>query len=109
MKVNAQKVGCWIRETIPHADENIVDDLGLDMPKLKEICTNISVYQRDKYECPFAIGNWIVDFNNGDNILFCIKLPFDMTKEQLDIYLKPVLNIFSYGTVQDSSGIHVIQ
>ena len=81
------------RNEVPSENETICDDMDVNLAS--EFFTSVKVYFRDKDECPFNRGNWIIDFFTcGDTMIpiFCMKLPKSMTEEQVKRWVKPLVD-----------------
>jgi len=97
-----------VRSSIPTENENIVDDLGIDTDKLKEWCNSIANYKRSKEECPLGRGNWIIDFMKDGVTMFCVKLPYEMTRAQIDKFCEPLWKIYGISCVETSEGLSIL-
>jgi hypothetical protein len=85
MKATLVEVSCMVRKTIPEPNETIDDDCHLDF--LRDILEKVDIYTR---EVSHGHGNWIVDLHTSVGLM-CIKLPIEMTEEQIDVYCKPLV------------------
>lgn len=107
MRVKIKEVNAIKRDTIPAEGETIDQDIHVD--QIVKHCNGMNVYQRSKQECPFGRGNWIVDCVHDEEVILCLKLPLEMTKNQLDKFLKPLLDVYSYGVVCNEEGEFPLQ
>lgn len=95
MKVMGRFVDTWHRTTIPPKD------ILSDLPKIfNESLFNkinyLQIYYRGPYECPFGRGNWICDFCTKEGeILFCIKLPRQMSEATVKNYYQPLIDLIN--------------
>jgi hypothetical protein len=83
------EVNCCNRLSILEKDESILTDF----PGSEKVIKYLSYYFRSPEDCPFGRGNWIIDlFSERDNQIpiICIKLPKEMTKEQVKQFIKPL-------------------
>lgn len=78
------------RCSIPDENETIEDDF--DLKQLKPLIENLVVYTRDKLDCPFGRGNWLINLYLKDNSIYAIKLPKEMSQEHIKKYIQPLLN-----------------
>lgn len=82
-----------VRGEIPLSDETIEDDI--DIEGIIKVCQKVSVYFRDQQSCPFNRGNWLIDFfRSYEDVMPCFsfKLPKEMTREQIDKWVKPLMD-----------------
>lgn len=86
---NLKKVDCFLRESIPTNQETILTDFDIK----PENIVSLKVYFRSPQDCPFGRGNWIIDAVNIQNKVECIKLPKEMTEEQVLAFIKPLTDI----------------
>ena len=88
MEVNGQT-----RDTIPTDKETIADDINIE--KLLPILMGFEVYVRPKEACPWARGNWILDFIFNDGQIYCIRLPIEMSDEHVYAFIKPLTDLLN--------------
>ena len=88
MNIAFQEVNCRVRHEIPSENETIADDFDIDL--MCEILSGINVYRREKEHCPYARGNWMIDFIVDGRASLCLKLPLEMTEQQIDTWIKPL-------------------
>lgn len=58
-----------------------------------ERAVGLYVYLRDERDCPFARGNWMIDIVFDDGEIQCIKLPKEITEEQVNKWLQPLIDL----------------
>jgi len=90
----AGDVNAMYRGTIPSKDETIKDDF--DIVAIAKVTKRISVYVRNKEDCPLNRGCWVIDFFHDSECLlpiFCLKFPLEMKKEDVERWLKPLTDI----------------
>ena len=78
------------RESIPKENETIEEILKIN--DVLPLITDVVIYLRIPEQCPYNRGNWVIDlgFKNGE--IFAIKLPKEMTEEQVVKYAKPLID-----------------
>lgn len=99
MKIIGEKVECSNRYEIPLEGETIADDFKIEL-MLPHIDT-VNYYLRKQEECPFNRGNWIIDIRFIEGNLFCIKLPKEMTEENVIKFIKPLTDLLNKVTIID--------
>jgi hypothetical protein len=87
--MQAKEVDCYVSHSIPTDKENILTDFDFNIPNIH----SVGVYFREPEACPFARGNWLIDIHFIDDTISCIKLPKEMSEEQVMSYIKPLINI----------------
>lgn len=95
MTIHDGLVNGFTRHSIPEPNETIAEDIHIE--KMVKVFKHINVYLRTKEKCPFSRGNWIIDFHHdSDSVIpaHCLKLPLEMTREQVDAYLKPLIELY---------------
>lgn len=77
------------RATVPPPETDIIEDVGFQ-PDVIGLIDRIDIYLRPKEKCPFNRGNWCIDicFNAGG--ILCVKLPKEMTREQVHKFCEPL-------------------
>lgn len=83
-----QEVNGVSREDIPNSDEDILTDFNFPL----EAIAGIDIYFRRPEDCPNGRGNWVIDVHFIDKPLFYIKLPKEMTEEQVARFVKPLFD-----------------
>lgn len=84
-------VEAFNRPTKPEEGKTIADDIEID--EISKICSLAKIYIRDKKICPLGRGNWVIDFHQDDktiNPILCLKMPMDMTRENIEKWLEPL-------------------
>lgn len=86
--IHIVKVETMNRNQIPTADETIENDIDLDaiVPNI----TEVKAYFRSPEKCPYKRGNWIIDIILFGSQLNCMKLPKEMSKEEVLRWLEPL-------------------
>lgn len=81
-------VDCLVRNTPLDKDENILDLLLLH--DIEVIA--IEIHLRNKVDCPFNRGNWIIDLTFKDGSMVCLKLNKDISENDVMNYCKPLID-----------------
>lgn len=90
--IEIQEVNGVTRQSIPKENETIFTDFNQDLFKK---AVDITCYYRPKEECPFNRGNWMIDIVTSNEMSFrimCIRLPKEMTEDQVMKYSKPLID-----------------
>jgi len=87
-----KKVNTFTMRKVPQKDENISDDIEID--EILPLINSINYYKREKEECPFGCGYWILDIMMLGNDIVCLKYPLEMTESHFMDYIKPLLDAF---------------
>lgn len=89
--ISVQIVG-FNRDKMPKKGITILEIT--DIKKFMKYVFYVAIYFRDKDSCPFRRGNWIIDLYIKNEYFpsFCIKLPKEMTNDQIIAYAKPLVD-----------------
>lgn len=93
MKFELKTVNTFNRTKIPEEHETISDDV--DIASLLPHIIKVDVYLRNPDECPKDRGNWMIDFGFKNGDIFSLKLPIQMTTDQIDRYMMPLTDILN--------------
>lgn len=88
IEIYGKYVDCRVTDKIP-ADDVFIDEI-VCMDKIQGL-SHVDIYLRNKIDCPFGRGNWIIDIIFKDGQIFSVKLPSQMTEERVKDYCKPLL------------------
>ena len=86
--ITVQAVEGYHRKTIPNENESVLDHFDFNI----ETISSVVVYQRSPEDCPLARGNWVIDVKFDDGHLLALKLPKEMTPEQMRKYCQPLID-----------------
>lgn len=88
MEVILQEVKVFNVDKEIGCNETIDDYLDLD--KLAELMISFCYYYRSPKDCPFGLGNWIIDIHTKDDKISAFKFSKKMTEKRFVDFLKPL-------------------
>lgn len=99
-KIKIKEVSGMVLNRLLTENDSIENDFDIEM--MAAVIKDINVYWRNKEECPFRRGNLVVDLILDNDQIFCIKLPYETSRPEIDRYLTPLLQLLEkhYGNLQ---------
>lgn len=106
--IRAVPVGCKVRKFKPELGVTISDDFDLD--RIVKVLKGFSYYRREREDCPFARGNWIIDlYENDTDIFLSLKLPLEMTEDEIIQYIQPLIEVIEEMRDEEAvAGLRII-
>lgn len=90
MKISAQVVDCFNYVDDLEENETIENHVELDL--LIPYILSFNFYLRSPFDCPFARGNWVIDFYFYDGSLVSFKFPKDITEVRFKEFMQPLID-----------------
>ena len=93
MQIIGQEVHCMNCNVTPEDHETIADYMDID--EVIKHAKDVIWYRREKRDCPFGRGNWIIDLPMKTGEMICAKYPLEMSHEQFLKFIKPLIDAFN--------------